>query len=207
MAKQKTVYCCSECGMETANWAGKCPHCGSWNTLKELRISSNNRSSRTIEKDRGGSVPKRLQELDLEQEIRFTSGISELDRVLGGGIVLGSLVLVGGTPGIGKSTLLLQVCGTILNKTILYVTGEESERQIRLRSRRLNVENDSLFVFAETDLDRIKTAVDQTVPDIVIIDSIQTIYDPSVDATPGSPSQIRETTMQLMRITKEKKDI
>ena len=204
MAKQRTIYCCSECGMETANWAGKCPHCGSWNTLKEIKIAGNNRPSRVQNNDRSRTVPKKLQELDLEQEIRFSSGISELDRVLGGGVVIGSLVLVGGTPGIGKSTLLLQVCGTILQKTILYVTGEESERQIRLRSKRLNVISDSLYVFAETDLDRIRDSIDQMSPDIVIIDSIQTIYDPSVEATPGSPSQIRETTMQLMRITKEK---
>ena len=157
-----------------------------------------------MENDCGCTAPKKLQELDLQQEIRFSTGITELDRVLGGGVVIGSLVLVGGTPGIGKSTLLLQVCGTIQQKTILYVTGEESERQISLRSKRLNVLNDSLYVFAETDLDRIRNAISQTDPEIVIIDSIQTIYDPSVEATPGSPSQIRETTMQLMRITKEK---
>ena len=211
MAKTKTVYCCSECGSETANWAGKCPSCGAWNSLKELRLDparkggSGSRSGGYAERDGSVHRPQRIGELKTDAELRFSTGISELDRVLGGGAVCGSLVLVGGSPGIGKSTLLLQMCGLIPSqRSILYVTGEESERQIKMRADRLRVENGSLFVFAETDLSAIRRAVEELSPDVVIIDSIQTVSDAEIASAPGSPSQIRECTMQIMRMTKDR---
>ena len=205
--KQKTVYCCSECGHETANWAGKCPNCGAWNSLKELQIQSfnNTASKRSLQEDSLAARPRRLNELDSAREIRFSTGISELDRVLGGGAVCGSLNLVGGAPGIGKSTLLLQLCGHIdPERAILYVTGEESERQLKLRAERLRVEHERLFVYTGTEMDGIRKAIELTQPEIVIVDSIQTISDPEVASTPGSPSQVRECTMQILRLTKEK---
>lgn len=203
--KQKTIFCCSECGNETANWAGKCPACGSWNTLVEVKLEGKNTRRSTSERFSTHQKPRKLAELDTENEIRFSTGISEFDRVLGGGAVVGSLILVGGAPGIGKSTLLLQMCRqAALRKTILYVTGEESERQLKLRAMRLSVENDSLYVLAETDLDQILACIDDLAPDIVIIDSIQTVSDSQVSSAPGSISQVRECTMRIMRVTKEK---
>lgn len=205
MAKERTIYVCSECGSETPNWAGKCPACGSWNTLKELRITAGRTKNRQVSSSDPEIRPKRIADLSLAEELRFMTGIPELDRVLGGGAVNGSLNLIGGAPGIGKSTLLLQMCGAVAsNSVVLYITGEESERQIRLRADRLHVSGDQLYVFAETDLDRIVTAIDTVSPDIVIIDSIQTVSDNSVQSTPGSMTQIRECTMRIMRLTKEK---
>lgn len=205
--KNKTVYCCADCGYETSNWAGKCPGCGAWNSLQELKIS--NKSSVKGDKsilNRLMVQPKRIADLDTSlEEIRFSTGISELDRVLGGGAVCGSLNLVGGAPGIGKSTLLLQVCGNAPNdKKILYVTGEESERQIKLRADRLDIHHELLYIYAGTDMDGIRNAVENVNPDIVIVDSIQTISDPDIGSTPGSPTQIRECAMQILRMTKEK---
>ena len=204
-SKQKTVYCCSECGNETSNWAGKCPSCGAWNTLQEINLSRNSRS-RTGESSRSGTArPKRIAELDSSAEIRFLTGITEFDRVLGGGAVIGSLNLVGGAPGIGKSTLLLQMCGQMEGeRSILYVTGEESERQLKLRANRLKVQNEDLYVLAETDISAILAAIDELQPDIVIVDSIQTMSDGETSSAPGSVSQVRECTMRLMRATKEK---
>ena len=205
MAKEKTIYVCSECGSETPNWAGKCPACGSWNTLKELKITAGRTKNRQVSSSDPEIRPKRIADLSLAEELRLMTGIPELDRVLGGGAVNGSLNLIGGAPGIGKSTLLLQMCGAVAsNSVVLYITGEESERQIRLRADRLHVSGDQLYVFAETDLDRIVTAIDTVSPDIVIIDSIQTVSDNSVQSTPGSMTQIRECTMRIMRLTKEK---
>lgn len=203
-SKQKTVYVCSECGAETANWAGKCPNCGAWNTLSEFKTEP---ALRRGEAGRGHGFqrPKKISELDTSAEIRFTTGISEFDRVLGGGAVVGSLVLVGGAPGIGKSTLLLQMCGhTPADQTLLYVTGEESERQLKLRAMRLGVEQPSVYVLAETGIDRIIASMDDLAPQVVIIDSIQTISDETMDSAPGSISQVRECTMRLMRVCKEK---
>lgn len=205
MAKERTIYVCSECGSETPNWAGKCPACGSWNTLKELKITAGRTKNQQVSSSDPEIRPKRIADLSLAEELRFMTGIPELDRVLGGGAVNGSLNLIGGAPGIGKSTLLLQMCGAVAsNSVVLYITGEESERQIRLRADRLHVSGDQLYVFAETDLDRIVTAIDTVSPDIVIIDSIQTVSDNSVQSTPGSMTQIRECTMRIMRLTKEK---
>ena len=203
--KQKTIYCCSECGNETANWAGKCPSCGAWNTLTELKIDSRAGRSNTYAKTRSTAKPKKISELDMSAEIRFSTGIVELDRVLGGGAVVGSLVLVGGAPGIGKSTLLLQMCGCVdSGRKILYVTGEESERQLKLRAVRLGVDNAEVYVLAETDINSIAACIDELEPEIVIIDSIQTVSDANVDSAPGSISQVRECTMRIMRLTKEK---
>jgi len=202
MAKQKTVYCCSECGNETYNWAGKCPSCGSWNTLSELRLDS--KTQKMAARYRS-SKPQSITELDTEAELRFSTGISELDRVLGGGAVIGSLVLVGGAPGIGKSTLLLQMCGSIANgRKILYISGEESQRQIKMRALRLSVNNEELFVSAETDINIMLADIDELKPEIVIIDSIQTVSDPELSSVPGSISQVRECTMRIMRACKEK---
>lgn len=204
-AKQKTVYCCTECGGETPNWAGKCPHCGAWNTLAEFKADAG------AARNKGGARPSRIapaarkiSELDTTSEIRFSTGISELDRVLGGGAVQGALVLVGGAPGIGKSTLLLQMCGKLGERRILYITGEESERQLKLRAVRLGVDGGEIYVLAETDIDSIVAAIDDIKPDAVIIDSIQTVSDADVSSAPGSITQVRECTMRLMRVTKEK---
>ena len=203
--KQKTVFCCTECGNETPNWAGKCPACGAWNTLKEVQVDAKPKGrgasaqSATVSKS-----PKLLSTLDAEDESRFSTGIAELDRVLGGGAVWGSLVLVGGAPGIGKSTILLQLCGEVGSREkILYVTGEESERQLKMRAQRLGVSGGEIYVLAETDVSEIIKSIDELHPDIVIIDSIQTVYAADVASTPGSISQVRECTMAIMRRTKE----
>lgn len=204
-AKQKTVYCCSECGNETPNWAGKCPACGAWNTLVELKLDSAGTKGRCARGARA-AVPsaKKISELDTSAEIRFSTGISEFDRVLGGGAVVGALVLVGGAPGIGKSTLLLQMCGMIdKGRRVLYITGEESERQLKLRATRLGIDGD-IYVLAETDIDSIIACIGEVAPDVVIIDSIQTVSDAEVSSAPGSITQVRECTMRLMRVTKDK---
>lgn len=206
MAKQKKVYCCSECGGETPNWAGKCPSCGAWNTLVELNLDAGSgRGSSYAKVSRLTQKPKKISELDTSSEIRFTTGIAELDRVLGGGAVAGSLVLVGGAPGIGKSTLLLQMCGLVENgKKILYVTGEESERQLKLRAGRLGVKGQNIYVLPETDIDTITAAIEESQPDVVILDSIQTVSDAEVNSAPGSITQVRECTMRIMRLSKDK---
>lgn len=202
--KQKTIYCCTECGNETSNWAGKCPACGAWNTLTEVKLDSGARRGKASGYGLSKQQPKKLKELDTSEEIRFSTGISELDRVLGGGAVTGSLVLVGGAPGIGKSTLLLQMCGSIKVEKLLYVTGEESERQLKLRADRLGIENDWLFVLSETDMDSVLACIDEHAPDVVIIDSIQTMSDAQAASAPGSITQVRECTMRIMRACKEK---
>ena len=173
--------------------------------MKEFRMQSG------AGMHKGGSAtesignPKRLSELDTSKEIRFSTGISELDRVLGGGAVCGSLILVGGAPGIGKSTLLLQLCGKISeDRVILYITGEESERQIKLRAARLGIEHDLLYVYTGTDMDGIRKTLDLVQPEIMIVDSIQTISDSGVGSMPGSPNQVRECTMQILRLTKDR---
>lgn len=203
--KQKTMFCCSECGNETVKWSGKCPACGSWDTLVEVKLDT--AKTRGVAKPvskLNSKQPKLISDLDTEAEIRFSTGIGELDRVLGGGAVKGSIVLVGGAPGIGKSTLLLQLCGLVdKGQKILYVSGEESERQLKMRAQRLEVEAGQIYVLAETELSEVLSAADSLEPDIVIIDSIQTMYDPDISSAPGSVTQVRECTMALMRMTKE----
>lgn len=201
--KQKTIYYCTECGNETAKWTGRCSACGAWNTLEEAPQIKNIKAP-----VKGVSSIKRpkaelISELSCESESRFHTGLSELDRVLGGGAVRGSLVLVGGAPGIGKSTLLLQICGMIgKNEKVLYVTGEESQRQLKMRAMRLGVDSGEIYVLAETDLNQIIASIQETKPDVVVIDSIQTMYDAEVASAPGSVTQVRECTMSLMRQAK-----
>ena len=203
--KRKTVYCCSECGNETPNWAGRCPACGAWNTLQEVMIETGSGKKSAVSARAAAGKAKPLSELDTSEEIRFATGISEFDRVLGGGAVAGSLVLVGGAPGIGKSTLLLQMCASAgAGRKILYVSGEESQRQLKLRAMRLGVDGENIYVLAETDIDSIIAAIDELKPDIAIIDSVQTVSDSGVSSAPGSITQVRECTMRIMRVTKEK---
>ena len=202
-AKAKTVYYCSECGNETIKWQGRCPACGAWNTIVEHKESVG--SAASVGRSGGWNQPVGLNELEEGEETRFSTGIGELDRVLGGGAVLGSLVLVGGAPGIGKSTLLLQLCSCLSpEQRILYVSGEESGRQLKMRAERLGCRNENLFVLIETDLDEICGAVDRLSPDVLIVDSIQTMYHASLESTPGSVPQVKDCTMALMRLAKER---
>lgn len=200
--KEKTVYCCRECGYETANWAGKCPSCGAWNSFAEVKLEATGAAKGRSRIER--AQPRKITELDMTEEIRLSTAIGELDRVLGGGAVKGSLVLVGGAPGIGKSTLLLQMCGNLPDRRILYVTGEESERQLKLRAVRLGVEGENILVLPETDMDSIVESIKAEDPELVIIDSIQTMSWDDVSSAPGSVSQVRECTMRIMRLAKEK---
>lgn len=203
MTKIKTVFFCSACGNETPKWQGKCPACGQWNTMQE-HIEKPAIVGRPKSTPLGSSrAVQRLQEVDTDTEIRFTTGMSELDRVLGGGAVVGSLVLVGGAPGIGKSTLLLQICNSLCSqRKVLYVSGEESEKQIKLRAHRIGVAPENLFVLSETRLSDILEAVDNISPDVLIVDSIQTLYNEINESTPGSVSQVRDCTMALMQLSK-----
>ena len=203
MAKTKTVYFCSECGNETPKWQGKCPSCGAWNTLQE-HIEKPTLPGRT--KSIGAASdrkPKTISEVDSGDEIRFSTALGELDRVLGGGAVEGSLVLVGGAPGIGKSTLLLQICNALcVGRTVLYVSGEESERQLKLRAQRLGVSPEGLYILAETRLSDILESVGEINPDVLIVDSIQTMFCEENDSSPGSVSQVKDCTMTLMNLSK-----
>ena len=201
--KSKTVFYCKNCGNEFPRWQGQCPACGAWNTIEEFTAKPAASPAKGAARPTGRAVPKRLREVESGSEIRFSTGLGELDRVLGGGGVRGSLVLVGGAPGIGKSTLLLQICA-YLGKTqqILYVSGEESERQIKMRAERLRVESDNLLVLSETDVTTIVETVRELEPDILIADSIQTLYNPESTSTPGSVSQVKECTMALMQLAK-----
>ncbi len=203
MAKQKTVFYCTSCGNDTPKWQGRCPACGAWNTLEE-HIEKPSAAGKARPQPVGISrKPQRLSELHSDQEIRFSTGMGELDRVLGGGAVAGSLVLVGGAPGIGKSTLLLQICNHLCDgRTVLYVSGEESERQLKLRAQRLGVAPEGLYVLSETRLSDILESIDEIKPDILIADSVQTLYNEDNESSPGSVSQVKDCTMSLMNISK-----
>ncbi len=203
--KEKTVFFCSECGYETPKWLGKCPGCDAWGTLVEQRVTKPSKSSASsFVSASPASRPKKLKDVIVTAEERFTTGIDEFDRVLGGGIVKGSLILIGGAPGIGKSTLSLQMCRTIdTDKTILYVSAEESQAQIKMRADRLGIENENMLLYAETNLDEIEATISEFNPAVVIIDSIQTVYRPSLTSASGSVSQVRDATMSLMKIAKE----
>ena len=203
MAKAKTVFYCTECGNETPKWQGKCPACGAWNTLQEhieKPVPAGKAKSAPVGQSK---LPQSIREVDCDAEIRFSTGMGELDRVLGGGAVAGSLVLVGGAPGIGKSTLLLQICNSLCcGRKVLYISGEESERQLKLRAQRLNVAPDSLYILSETRMSDVMNAIDQMQPDILIADSIQTLFLDENESSPGSVSQVKDCTMALMQLSK-----
>lgn len=205
--KIKTVFYCTECGHETPKWQGKCSGCGVWNTVVEQppeKLSRKSGHSTTRISPLGGlNRPRAMTEIEITDEIRFQTGMGELDRVLGGGAVRGSLVLVGGAPGIGKSTLMLQICQQLCkSNTVLYVSGEESERQIKLRAQRLKVESTELYLLAETNLEHMVDAVQTLKPDVLIVDSIQTLHRSDVTSSPGSITQVKECTMALMQLAK-----
>jgi len=200
--KTKTCYVCSSCGYQVSKWLGKCPSCGEWNTLEEQIIEEETPSKRSKPSDSDSkAVP--LCELELPEYMRASTGQDELDRVLGGGIVCGSVVLLAGEPGIGKSTMLMQISSTLgKGAKILYVSGEESRWQLKYRAKRLGVSSDSLYVLTETNIDKIISEADRVKPDFLIIDSIQTIYDDSLNPAPGSVTQVRETAMRLINKAK-----
>ena len=205
MAKAKSLFYCTECGNETLKWQGRCPACGAWNTIVEQPAADAKKKPSAVAPVRGGGLrrPRPVAEVEAVDELRFNTGMSELDRVLGGGAVKGSLVLVGGAPGIGKSTLMLQICDNLCRfANVLYVSGEESERQIKLRAQRLGVRDEGLYLFSETNLDDIVAAVQEQQPDILIVDSIQTIYNGESSSSPGSVAQVKECTMALMHLAK-----
>lgn len=202
--KAKTVFYCTECGNETPKWSGKCLACGRWNTIEE-------KPAETLPRGKGASFsagrsyrrPSPLKNLDAQPETRFSSGYKELDRVLGGGAVKGSMVLISGAPGIGKSTLLLQLCGNLAERAkVLYVTGEESEYQLKMRADRLKISAGDLLVMAETNISSILEAAESEMPDLLIADSIQTLYSDEINSAPGSVAQVKECAMQLFQLAK-----
>ncbi|MEX2513314.1 MAG: DNA repair protein RadA [Cyclobacteriaceae bacterium] len=207
MAKIKTSFFCQNCGVQSPKWVGKCPSCGEWNTFVEEVIQKDESHRGSWKPDKGiqkrNSQPKRLNEINFEVQARLVTGDMELDRVLGGGIVPGSLVLIGGEPGIGKSTLMLQIA-LMLNKTkILYVSGEESENQIKMRSERMDYQSDQCYVLSETNTQQIFQQIETLQPELLVIDSIQTLHSQYVESAAGSVSQVRECTAELMKFAKE----
>ena len=208
MAKAKTVFFCQECGYESTKWMGQCPACHAWNSFVEepvrAAVPGKKSAPRGSGPAGGAAAPVRLRDVDAGGETRTRTGIEELDRVLGGGIVTGSLVLIGGDPGIGKSTLLLQVCQKLAEEghKVLYISGEESLRQIRMRASRLGSGTEEMLLLCETDLAEVEAAIGRVEPELVVVDSIQTMYSGEVSSSPGSVSQVRETTGTLLRIAK-----
>ena len=202
MAKNKTVFVCNECGYESPKWMGKCPACNAWNSFFEEKVISS--SSSNSGKKKEVSKPIELNKIQGKNEAKISTGFNELDRVLGGGLVNGSLILLGGEPGIGKSTLILQICNKIkTDGKVLYVSGEESGEQIKLRADRLGVKNDNLLFLSETNIENIEENILSINPKLVIIDSIQTMYSEEITSTAGSVSQVREITAKIMRTCKE----
>lgn len=200
MAKTKTIFVCSSCGYESTKWLGKCPGCNEWNTFYEEKLAKDTATSQSKNKI---VTPKKLNEVVGKDAVRTHTGIGELDRVLGGGLVKGSLILVGGEPGIGKSTLILQLCDKMQGEgKVLYVSGEESAEQIKLRADRLNIHNDDILFLGETDIELIENAILEIKPKLVIIDSIQTMYSDEISSAAGTVSQVREITSRIMRICK-----
>lgn len=203
MAKTKSVFFCTSCGYETPKWMGRCPSCGAFNTMEE-HIEKPAAAGKAKPAPVGQSrKPQRIRDVTTDGEIRFSTGMGELDRVLGGGAVAGSLVLVGGAPGIGKSTLLLQICGSLCRgRQVLYISGEESERQLKLRAERLHVTPEELYILSETRLSDVVEAAEEMNPDILIVDSIQTLYNEDNESSPGSVSQVKDCTMTMMQLSK-----
>ena len=195
---------CSECGYDSPKWVGRCPSCGAWNTMVEEVVAPQSKKAGTFELNESyASKPVRLSDIRQDREERITTGSGELDRVLGGGIVKGSLVLISGEPGIGKSTLLLQTCQNLCKeRSVLYVTGEESLTQIKMRADRLSVDRSSLYILPETNMDSIMAQIENTHPDFVFVDSIQTMYSEDIGSVPGSVGQVRECTVRLMQFAK-----
>lgn len=208
MAKKKSKFICQSCGYESAKWMGKCPGCGEWNQMvEEVEVAVPKGTRGAFQ--HSASVPQKatpINSIETQDEPRVDTKLGEMNRVLGGGIVPGSLVLIGGDPGIGKSTLLLQVSAMLANNghRVLYISGEESIRQTKLRAERLDASSPELFIYAETNLELIHHTIEDVAPDFVIIDSIQTVYHPEVTSAPGSVTQVRESTAELMRIAKTK---
>lgn len=203
--KTKSVYVCTECGYQSAKWLGKCPSCSEWNTLEEQVLVDEKKTKGTSAPYSGKTSPAiQLNKLEAPDYMRIKTGTDELDRVLGGGLVSGSVVLISGEPGIGKSTLLMQICGTIADegKKILYVSGEESPSQLKMRANRLGINSDNLYIQTETNLDRIVDEISRLNPDIVIADSVQTIYSENSSSMPGSVNQVKEASSRLIGIAK-----
>ncbi|MDH6312712.1 DNA repair protein RadA/Sms [Parabacteroides sp. PFB2-10] len=205
MAKTKTVYICSDCGADSPKWVGKCPACGAWNTYVEELVAKEPAAKRTIPgiTDQGKSRPTLLRDITTEEEARIDLRDAELNRVLGGGLVKGSLVLIGGEPGIGKSTLVLQTVLGLKGLKTLYVSGEESGRQLKLRAERLSNDDTDCYILAETQLEQIFVQAQNIQPDLMIVDSIQTVYTESVESSPGSVSQVRECSAAILKYAKE----
>ncbi len=201
--KEKLLFICRECGCQTPQWMGRCPECGEWDSLTAEKIHGKNISSHSFSNSLSRPVP--MHSIALQEEPRICTGIKEFDRVLGGGIVEGSLVLIGGDPGIGKSTLMLQALSTLAKsgEKTLYISGEESSRQIKMRGKRLKAASTSMLVASETNLDSILAMIQTEKPDAVVVDSIQTVYNPEMGSTPGSVTQIREASIRLMNLSKE----
>lgn len=204
MAKSKTIFVCSECGYESPKWLGKCPSCNSWNTFYEEKIQETTLSGKKVDL-KAKEKPRNLNSIEGKEAIYTKTGYGELDRVLGGGLVKGSLVLIGGEPGIGKSTLILQLADKIAKKegTVLYVSGEESGEQVKLRADRLNIKNDNIMFLAETDIDNVEASIMEIRPKLVVIDSIQTMFSNEITSAPGTVSQVREITSRVMRCCKQ----
>ena len=205
MAKQKSIFVCNQCGYETARWMGKCPDCGSWNSLEEQAAAAPEIDEKKLKRAPGtGAEPMGIDEIPLDDMLRHSTGIGELDRVLGGGLVEGSLLLVGGDPGIGKSTLLTQVSAHYAaeGRRVLYVSGEESGRQIKMRAKRLGAGGENLFILPENDMTQVERQMERLRPELMIVDSIQTMYRPDMASAPGSVSQVRESASVLMRAAK-----
>ena len=202
MAKVSNIFVCNECGYETPKWLGKCPACNSWNTFFEQKVVKEKGKSSEIKTK--SATPTTLYSIVGKEETRVSTGVGELDRVLGGGIVKGSLILLGGEPGIGKSTLILQICNKMKGEgKVLYVSGEESAEQIKIRADRLGIKNEDILFLGETDIDVISQAITEINPKLVIIDSIQTMYSDEISAAAGTVSQVREITARIMQICKK----
>lgn len=207
MAKVKSKWICQECGYETAGYLGKCPECGAWGSLvEEVQFAAKPQQASVHDEFINREKPELLKDIHIGEELRVSTNISEFDRILGGGLVQGSLVLIAGDPGIGKSTILLQTSGELCknNKKVLYVSAEESASQLKLRAQRLSINSDSLYVYPQTSMESIKSQIEEIIPDVVVIDSIQAIYSQNVASSAGSVSQIRECTNLLMHIAKSK---